>query len=154
MHLSREPSRSSADSYSFLPRKMQAKAVPRKDFFTHLRSHAKSTSSVSSWILRSDVTSWAQASRTPKNASKGWWVTSPGLTRVTPTALLGSWGWRPLKDMMFLGTDFETHANRQGYFEEPTAKDFIARKAHTIALCKVQGTHWNVIKCEAHLGIV
>ncbi len=54
--------------------------------------------------------------------------------------------------MMSLGTDFETHANWQGYVEEPAAKDFIAMKAHTIALSEVQGTHWNAFKCEEHLG--
>jgi hypothetical protein len=51
-----------------------------------------------------------------------------------------------LEDMMSLGTDFETHAIWQGYIEEPTAKDFVARKAPTIALSEAQGTHWNVIK--------
>ena len=61
----------------FSTRKLQAKAVPRKDFFTHLRSSVKSTSTVSSWILCSDVTSWTRASRTLKNARKGHWVISP-----------------------------------------------------------------------------
>ncbi len=37
--------------------KEAAKSVPTKDFFTHLRSPAKSASSISSWILRSDVMS-------------------------------------------------------------------------------------------------
>jgi hypothetical protein len=54
--------------------------------------------------------------------------------------------------MTFLGTDFETHANWQGYVEVPTAKDFVASKVCTIALSKVQGTHWNEIRCEEHLG--
>jgi hypothetical protein len=36
--------------------------------------------------------------------------------------------------------------------KEPAAKDFVVRKAHTIALSKAQGTHWNVIKCKKHLG--
>ncbi len=40
------------------------------------------------------------------------------------------------------------HANRQGNVEEPAAKDFVARKARTIALSKVQGAHWNVIRCK------
>jgi hypothetical protein len=31
-------------------------------------------------------------------------------------------------------------------------KDFVARKANTIALSKVQGTNWNVIKCKERLG--
>jgi hypothetical protein len=69
-------------------------------------------------------------------------------------ALLGRWSWQPLEDMTSLGTDFETQAFWQWYDEEPTAKDFIARKACTIALSKLQGTHWNVIKCKERLGIV
>jgi hypothetical protein len=56
--------------------------------------------------------------------------------------------------MAFLGTDFETHAIWQGYVEKPAAKDFLARKAHTITLSKAQGTHWwDMIKCKLHLGI-
>ncbi len=71
---------------------------------------------------------------------------------ITPTALLGSWVLQPIEDMTSFGTDFETHANWQGYVEEPAAKDFVVRKARTIALSKAQGTHWNTIKCEEHLG--
>jgi hypothetical protein len=52
--------------------------------------------------------------------------------RITPTALLGSWVLQLIEDMMSLGTDFEMHANWQGYVEVPAAKDFIARKVHTI----------------------
>ncbi len=37
-------------------------------------------------------------------------------------------------------TDFETHAIWQGYIEDPTAKDFVARKACTIALSKARGS--------------
>ncbi len=37
-------------------------------------------------------------------------------------------------------TDFEMHAIWQGYVEDPAMKDFVARKAHTIALSKVQGS--------------
>jgi hypothetical protein len=51
-----------------------------------------------------------------------------------------------------LGTDFEMHAKLQGSIEEPAAKDFVAKKVCTIALSKVQGTHWNAIKCQEHLG--
>jgi hypothetical protein len=36
--------------------------------------------------------------------------------------------------MTSLRTDFEMHAIWQGYNEEPAAKDFVARKACTIAL--------------------
>ena len=64
-HFSRDPSCSSTGSYvSFSSRKPYAKVVPRKDFFMHLRSSAKSTSSVSAWILCSDIMSWARASET------------------------------------------------------------------------------------------
>jgi hypothetical protein len=52
----------------------------------------------------------------------------PQLTRVTPTALLGSWVLQLIKDMTSLGTDFKVHANWQGYIEEPAAKDFVVRK--------------------------
>jgi hypothetical protein len=76
----------------------------------------------------------------------------PQLTRVTPTVLLGSWVLQPIEDMTSLGTDFETHAKWQGYIEEPTAKDFVARKVRSIALSKVQGIHWNGIKCKERLG--
>ncbi len=44
-----------------------------------------------------------------------------------------------LKDMTSLGTDFEMHA-MQGYVEDPAAKDFVARKARTIALNEVRGS--------------
>jgi hypothetical protein len=86
-------------------------------------------------------------SRTLKNpedqdgCEKGTLSDQPRLTRVTPTALLGSWVLQPIKDMTSLGTDFETHANWQGYIEVPTAKGFVARKVRTIALSEVQGTH-------------
>ena len=50
-----------------------------------------------------------------------------------------------LKDMTSLGTDFETHAIWQGYIQDPAAKDFVARKACTIALSKVQGTQQSTL---------
>ncbi len=53
---------------------------------------------------------------------------------------------------MSLGTDFETHAYWQEYVEVPAAMGVVARKVHTIALSEVQGTHWNVIKCQECLG--
>ncbi len=37
-------------------------------------------------------------------------------------------------------TDFETHAIWQRYVEDPTAKDFVVKKARTIPLSKVQGS--------------
>jgi hypothetical protein len=38
---------------------------------------------------------------------------------------------------MFLGIDFEMRAIWQGSIEEPAAKDFVARKVHTIEWKKV-----------------
>jgi hypothetical protein len=75
----------------------------------------------------------------------------PQLTRVTPTALLGSWVLQPIEGMTFLGTDFEKRAKWQGFVEEPTTKDFVTRKVRTIKWNKVQGTIWNAIKCEERL---
>jgi hypothetical protein len=49
-------------------------------------------------------------------------------------------GTQLLKDMTSLVTDVEMHAIWQGYVEDPAAKDFIARKARTIALSKAQGS--------------
>jgi hypothetical protein len=83
---------------------------------------------------------------------KGTLSNQPGLTCITPTVLLGSWVLQPIEDMTSLGTDVKTHANWQGYVEVPAAKDFLARKVHTIALREVQGTHWNAIKCQERLG--
>jgi hypothetical protein len=74
----------------------------------------------------------------PEKCKKGMLSDQPQLSRITSTAaLLCCWGRQLLKDMMSLQTDFEMHAIWQGYIEEPAAKDFIARKAHTIALSKV-----------------
>ncbi len=42
--------------------------------------------------------------------------------------------------MMSFVTDFETHAIWQGYVEDPAAKDFVARKARTIALSEARGS--------------
>ncbi len=42
--------------------------------------------------------------------------------------------------MMSFMTDFETHAIWWRYVEDPAAKDFVARKARTIALSKAQGS--------------
>ncbi len=47
--------------------------------------------------------------------------------------------------MTSLGTDFETQAIWQGYVEDPAAKDFIARKAQSIALSKTQGTRQSTL---------
>jgi hypothetical protein len=47
--------------------------------------------------------------------------------------------------MMSLGTNFEMHAIWQGYVEDPAAKDFVARKARTIALSEAQGTRQSTL---------
>jgi hypothetical protein len=47
--------------------------------------------------------------------------------------------------MTSLGTDFEMHAIWQGYVEDPAAKDFVAKKARTIALSKAQGTQQSTL---------
>ncbi len=69
----------------------------------------------------------------------------PQLLRISSTALLSHWGWQPLKDMTSLATDFEMHAIWQGYVEDPAAKNFVARKACTIALSKSQGTQQSAL---------
>jgi hypothetical protein len=42
--------------------------------------------------------------------------------------------------MMSFVTDFEMHAIWQGYYEDPAAKDCVARKARTIALSEARGS--------------
>ncbi len=59
--------------------------------------------------------------------------------------LLSRWGRQSLKDMTSFGTGFEMHAIWQGYLEDPAAKDFVARKARTIALSKAQGTRQSTL---------
>ncbi len=96
----------------------------------------------------------------PQEPQRSRWLQEKGaeqsawLTLVTSTAFLGSWVLEPIEDMTSLGTDFEMHNNWQGYVEAPPAKDFVPRKVHTIALSKVQGTHWNAIKCKSTWAIV
>jgi hypothetical protein len=75
----------------------------------------------------------------PEKREKGMLSDQPRLSHVTSTALLCCWG-RNCSNMMSLGTDFETHAIWQGYVEDPAAKNFIARKARTIALSKARGS--------------
>jgi hypothetical protein len=60
-------------------------------------------------------------------------------------------GTTAIEGMTSIGTDFKKHAKWQGSVEEPAAKDFVARKVHTIEINKVQGTIWNTIECEEHL---
>ncbi len=92
--------------------------------------------------------------KNPEECKKGMLSDQPRLMHVTSTALLCRWGQQLLEDMTSLGTDFEMHVIWQGYVEEPTAKEFVARKARTIALSKARETHWNMINCKLHLGII
>jgi hypothetical protein len=81
----------------------------------------------------------------PKKCKKGTLSDQPQLSHVTSMALLCRWCRQVLKDMTSLGTDFETHAIWQGYIEDPAAKDFIARKAYTIALSEARGTRQSTL---------
>ncbi len=47
--------------------------------------------------------------------------------------------------MTSLGTDFEMHAIWQGYVEDLAAKNFVVRKACTIALSEAQGTQQSTL---------
>jgi hypothetical protein len=85
------------------------------------------------------------APENPQERKKGMLSDQPRLSRVTSTALLSRWGQQSLKDMMSLGTNFETHAIWQGYIEDPAEKDFVAKKARTIALSKEQGTQQSTL---------
>ncbi len=77
---------------------------------------------------------------TKDDRKKGTLSDQPRLTHIMPTALLGSWVQQPIKDMTSLGTDFEMHANWQGNVKEPAAKNFVAKKARTIAFKEPSGT--------------
>jgi hypothetical protein len=85
------------------------------------------------------------APENPEEREKGTLSNRPRLSHITSTALLSHWGRQSLEDMTSLGTDFETHAIWQGYVEDPAAKDFVARKARTIALSKAQGTQQSTL---------
>jgi hypothetical protein len=86
------------------------------------------------------------APENPEKHKKGMLSDWPRLLRVTSTALLCCWwGQHLLKDMTPLGTDFEMHAIWQGSVEDPAAKDFVARKARTIALSKALGTRQSTL---------
>ncbi len=139
----------------FFTRRSTSKSGTGKDYLSHnLRSPTKSTFK----CLCKQTPLWrivmSKSLRNPEDQDERkeeMLSDQPRLTRVTPTALLGSWVLQPIKDVRSLGTDFEMHAKWQGFVEEPAAKDFIVRKVHTIKLNKVQGTYWNVNKCKERL---
>ncbi len=145
------------DSYvKFLPGGLRAKVVPERTTYRITWGVLQRVpSSVSASRLCSEALSWAKHLRNLEDqddCKKGTLSDQPRLMRITPTALLGSWVPQPIEDMTSLGTDFKTHAKWQGFVEEPTAKDFVARKVRTIKLNKMQGTSWNAIKCKERLG--
>ncbi len=91
----------------------------------------------------------------PEKHKKGKLSDQPRLSRVTSMVLLCRWGQQSLKDMTSLRNDFEMHA-WQGYFDDPTAKDFVVRKACTIALSKAQGIRQSALfmSLEISLGFL
>ncbi len=140
---------------AFSTRRSTSKSGTRKDCLLLLRSSATSTFK----CLIKDTPRWRVIMSTNLKSSgvqdgreKGTLSNQPQLTCITPTALLGSWELQPIKDMTSLRTDFEMHANWQGYVEVPAGKDFVPGKVCTIALNDMQGTHWKAIKCQERLG--
>ncbi len=126
----------------FSMRKSTSESGTKKDYFACLRSSAKNTFK----CLIKDTLLWCgimstnlKNPREQDDCKKGTLSNQPQLTCITSTALLGSWWWQLIEDMTFLGTDFEMHANWQGYTEEPATKKLLTRKSCTIASGKVQG---------------
>ncbi len=139
---------------AFSMRRSTSKSGTIKDYLLCLKSSATSTFKclIKDSQLWCDIMSTTLINHKDQDAwKKGMLSNQPGPTRVTPTALLDSWVLQPIKDMTSLGTDFEMHAKSQGSINKPTAKNFVARKVHNIALNEVQGTHWNAIKCQERL---
>ncbi len=151
----KRPVLSYQDSYViFLWGGLRAKVVPERTTYSVTWGVSQRVpSSVSSSILCSDASSWAEASGTLKiKLTKGTLGNQPQFMRVTPSVLLGSWVLQPIKDVTSLRTNLKTHAKWQGSVEEPAAKDFVVRKVRTIELNEVQGTHWSANKCKERLG--
>ncbi len=96
----------------FSTRKSTNVSGARKDYLSCLRSPTKSTFK----CLFKDILLWhgvmSMHLRNPEeqdDRNKGTLSNQPRLMCVTPTALLGSWVLKPIKDMTSLGTDFEMH---------------------------------------------
>jgi hypothetical protein len=148
----KRPILSYQDSYVHFLQGGQSKSGTGKNYLSCLRSSVTSTFKClikDTPLSRGIMSTNLRKPEVQDDHKKEMLSNHPQLTCITPSALLGSWGRQPIEDMMSLGTDFEMHANWQGYIEEPVSKDFVARKACTIALSKVQGIHWNMIKCKA-----
>ncbi len=134
----KRPVLSYQNSYvKFLWGGLQAKVVLERTTYCACGDLQRVPSSVSVSRLRPDTLSWAKPLRNPTDqddCKKGTLKDQPRLTRITPTVLLGSRVLQPIKDMMSLGTDFETHAKWPGSIEELAAKDF----------CCKEGPHYQI----------
>ncbi len=110
----------------FSMKRSTSKSGTRKDYLLRLRSPTESTFKClfkGTLLWRGAISTNLRKPEVQDDHEKRMLSNQPQLTRVTPTSLLGSWVLQPIKDMMSLRTDFETHANWQGYIEEPAAKD-------------------------------
>ncbi len=99
--------------HTFSTRKSTYKSGTRKDHLMRLRSPTKRT--FKCLILKTPL--WCDIMsrnlknpKEQKNRKKRMLSNQPKLTRITPTVLLGSWGWQPIEDITSPGTDFETYA--------------------------------------------
>ncbi len=113
----RRPVSSYQDYYvSSLGGGLKAKVVLERTTYCAWGVQQQVPSSVSSKMLRSDMVSTSLKNSVDQDGcKKGTPSNQPQLTRITSAALLGSWVLQPIKEMMSLATDFETHANWQGY---------------------------------------
>ncbi len=133
------------DSYmKFLQGYLQAKVVPeRTSYCVTWGVPRRVPSSISTSSLRSDLLSWKKSLRNPEEQEdykKGTLSNQPWLTRITPSALLGSWVLQPIKGMASLGTDFEKHAKWQESVKEPAAKNFCSKEGQHYLIDQVHVT--------------
>ncbi len=103
------------DSYvKFLRGDLQAKMVPeRTNYCVTWGVPQRVPSRVSTSRLRSDSLLWENSLRNPEtqeDREKGMLSNQPQLTRVTPTALLGSWVLQPIEGMTSHRTVFKKRA--------------------------------------------
>ncbi len=146
------------DSYvKFLQGDLRAKVVPERTTYRIIWGVPQRVpSSVSASRLRSGSSSWEKNLRNLEeleDRKKGTLSNQPWLTRVTPTALLGSWVLHDSRSKVWSpsGLTLRSKTKWQGSNEEPGAKDFVARKVCTIKLNEVQRTYSNTIKCKERL---
>ncbi len=88
--------------------------------------------------LQADSALTCRHEQKPQELWRTRWPWEKGRWAISPDSLAShslhsySWVLQPIKGMTSTVTDFEKHAKRQGYIEEPAAKNFIVRKIHTI----------------------